>query len=175
MKPIEFVKRVSLISAVIAALALLVIVGVIMTEVVMRAMHTPLVGGIEIIRVTFLIAVFFAFAHVILSERDIRVDIVRTFLPRGVMRLLDMFASLVSAVFFGFMLFFAWEELMRALRGGVYMDGRLLLPMWLPWGTIVFGSFMGVLASLAMIFHYATRKPSGDDDTGPSDRTTQIS
>ena len=160
--------------AVVAGIALLLIALIIMTEVVMRAMRNPLVGGIEMIRVTFVISVFFAFAHVIVAEREIRVDVMRYLMPRASLRFLDAAASLVTLLFFGFLLWFSVGRLLEAWERGIFLEGQLLLPMWMPWGTIVLGSAMAAAASLCGIVKYLTNPSRDPDPLAISAATRQV-
>lgn len=149
--------------AAIAGLALLMIAVTIMAEIVMRALRTPLVGGIEIIRVTFVISVFFAFAHVITQDREIRVDVLRWMFPPGALRLLDAAASLVTLAFFGFLLWFSAGRLWNDWAAGVYLEGRLLIPMWIPWSAITLGALMAVVASACSLLKHLLGQPAAND------------
>jgi TRAP-type C4-dicarboxylate transport system permease small subunit len=160
--------------AVIAGMALLLIALIIMTEVVMRAMRNSLVGGIEMIRLTFVISVFFAFAHVIVSEREIRVDVMRYVIPRASLRILDAAASLVTCLFFTFLVWFSVGRLVEAWERGIFLEGQLLLPMWIPWGTIVLGSAMALAASMCSIVKYLANPPRDPDPLIISAATRQV-
>lgn len=148
------VKQISRVMAMIAGLALVMIALTIMAEITMRTFFVPLVGGIEIVRVTFVISVFFAFAHVITQDREIRVDVFRWMFPTSALRIIDAAASLVTLGFFAFLLWFSagrlWSDWMR----GVYLEGRLLIPMWIPWSTITIGALMAVVASACSLLKH---------------------
>lgn len=159
----RLVDRISAVLVTIAGVALMSVVAVVMTEVAMRALGTPLVGGIELIRVSFLVSVFFAFAYVLVSERDIRVDVLRSLVPTWTLRCMDVLAAVISALFFGLLVYFSFGRFHEAIARGVYIDGRLLLPMWLPWGTIMIGSGMAVLAAVATGIRYMIRPPKPVD------------
>lgn len=159
----RMVTRISRLMAAIAGLALLVIAVTIIAEIVFRAMHAPLVGGIEVVRVTFVISVFFAFAYVIVEDREIRVDVLRWAFPPGALRVLDAAASLVTLAFFGFLLWFSVGRLWHDWIGGVYLEGRLLIPMWIPWSAITLGALMAVIASVCSILKHLFGQPPSDD------------
>lgn len=148
------VKMVSRIMAVIAGLALVVIALTIMAEITLRTFFVPLVGGIEIIRVTFVISVFFAFAYVIVQDREIRVDVFRWMFPPRMLRIVDAAASLVTLAFFGFLLWFSAGRLWSDWTAGVYLEGRLLIPMWIPWSTITLGAMMAVIAAACSLLKH---------------------
>lgn len=146
------VNRISLALAALAGVALVVIAIIIMIEVTMRALSIPLIGANEVVRVTFVASVYLAFAHLITQEREIRVDVLRGFFSAPVERLLEALASLVTLGFFAMILWFSIERLQDNWQRGVYLEGRLLIPMWIPWGTIMVGTFLSVVAAaLAMI------------------------
>lgn len=162
----RMVTRISRLMAAIAGLALLIIAVTIIAEIVFRALHAPLVGGIEVVRVTFVISVFFAFAHVIVEDREIRVDVLRWVFPSGALRILDVAASLVTLAFFGFLLWFSVGRLWHDWVGGVYLEGRLLIPMWIPWGAITLGALMAVIASACSILKRLFGSPASTDGAG---------
>lgn len=159
----KLVNWISRVLVTIAGIALMGVVVIVMAEVIMRALRTPLVGGIELIRVSFLVSVFFAFAHVLVAERDIRVDVIRALVPVWMLRYLDVFATVVSALFFGMLFYFSLGRLHEAIARGVYLEGRLLLPMWIPWGTIVIGAGMAVVAAVTMGIRYMITPPKPVD------------
>lgn len=164
----RLVSRVVWVLVAVAGLALVTVVLIVMTEVIMRALGSPLVGGIELIRVAFLVSVFFAFAYVLIAEREIRVDVIRGVVPFGMLRYMDALANIVSALFFGFLLYFSVARLHDAVVNGIYLEGRLLIPMWIPWGTIVIGSMMAVIAAVAMTIRYAVTRPKSADGGLPA-------
>lgn len=173
----RIVARIGWLMAAIAGLALLVIAMTIIAEIALRALHAPLVGGIEIIRVTFVISVFFAFTHVITQDREIRVDVLRWIFPPGALRIMDALASFVTLAFFGFLLWFSagrlWDDWVR----DVYLEGRLSIPMWIPWSTITLGAFMAVVASACSLLKYLFGAPApggGDGHGGSPDEQSDL-
>jgi TRAP-type C4-dicarboxylate transport system permease small subunit len=161
--------------AVIAGVAMLSIAGIIMLEVVMRAARNPLIGGIELVRVTFVISVFFAFAYVTVSEREIRVDVLRAQMPAGALRFVDAAASLVTLLFFAFFFWFSIGRTAEAWERGIFLEGQLLLPMWIPWGTVVIGSLMAVVASFCAMVKHLINPPRVIDAHEISAATRQVS
>lgn len=143
----HLVNRISLALAVLAGTALVAIAVIIMLEVTMRALSIPLIGASEVVRVTFVASVYLAFAHVITQDREIRVDVLRGFFPAQVERLIEALASLVTLAFFAMIFWFSVERLQDNWARGVYLEGRLLIPMWVPWGTIMIGTLMSVVAA----------------------------
>lgn len=174
---IEFIdrvlKRISLLLVAIAALALAGVVVIVMAEVIMRAMGTPLIGGIELTRVTFVVSVFFAFAHLVVTDREIRVDVIKFLVPLWALKAMGIFAALVSTLFFGFLFVFALYRVHDAWIHGVYLEGRLLLPMWIPWATIVLGSGLAAICSIFQIVTQTVRPPQPVDDMDIVERVSK--
>jgi len=148
--------RISLALAVLAGTALVGIAVIIMLEVTMRALSIPLIGASEVVRVTFVASVYLAFAHLITQDREIRVDVLRGFFPAPVERMFEVLASIVTMAFFGMIFWFSVERLQDNWVRGVYLEGRLLIPMWIPWGTIMIGTLMSVVASTLVMVRRLT-------------------
>ncbi|WP_166652300.1 TRAP transporter small permease [Enterovirga rhinocerotis] len=160
--------------AVAATISIFVIIGLIMADVVTRLFGISLPGIIELVRTSFVVSVFFAFAYVIVTEREIRVDVLRYVVPTFLLRYLDVAAALITFVFFGFMAWLAWVSLHDALTFGIFMDGELLLPMWLPWATIVIGSVAAMVAAACLAVRAWTSPVHKPDPTQVSAAARQV-
>jgi len=55
--------------------------------------------------------------------------------------------------------------------GGVYLEGRLLIPMWIPWSTITIGSLMAAIASACSLLKHLLS--SGESNWQGADLGTQ--
>lgn len=161
--------------AVVAGIAMIAIACITMLEVGMRAVGHPLVGGIEMVSISFVISVFFAFAYVTVTEREIRVDVFRHLMPGMALRIVDSASSLITLVFFAFFVWFSVGRLVEAWERGIFLEGRLLLPMWIPWGTIVVGSFMAALASFCELVTHIASPPRIANPHEISAATRQVS
>lgn len=146
--------RVAWFMAALAGLALVTLAVIILTEVLLRNIGIPFIGAIELVRVVFVITSFFAFAHVITGDREIRVDVLRYLFPERVSFAFDAIASFITLAFFALLVWFAFGRTHEAVVRGIYLEGRLLIPMWIPWGTITLGSALAVIASLRSIVRY---------------------
>lgn len=156
----QFIRWISFALAALAGMALVAIALIIMLEVTMRTLHIPLIGASEIVRITFVASVFLAFSHVIIQRREIRVDVLRAFQPVPLQRVLDAAAGLMTLGFFAFIVWFGIIRLHDNFVRGVYLEGRLLIPMWIPWLTIVTGAALSVAAAALIIL----RSLSGRND-----------
>ena len=168
------VARIARLMAIMAGIALLAIIAIIMTDVATRLVGISLAGSLELVRTTFVVSVFFAFAHVILSEREIRVDVMRFVLPAPLLRCLDVAAGIVTLCFFGLLAWFSTTHFIDTWTRGIFMDGELLLPMWMPWGTIVIGSVAAVVAAICLIARAALQPVRTSDPTEISAATRQV-
>jgi TRAP-type C4-dicarboxylate transport system permease small subunit len=163
----RIISGISFVLAALAGTALVVIALTIMLEVSMRALRIPLVGANEVVRVTFVASVYLAFSYVIVQRREIRVDVLRAFHSRTIQRLLDAAAGVITLGFFLLVAWFGFFRLQDNYARGVFLEGRLLIPMWIPWLTIVLGSAMSIVAALLII----VRSLAGLDDGNPGDET----
>ena len=163
----RIVRWISFLLAAMAGAALVLIALTIMLEVTMRALRIPLIGASEVVRITFVASVYLAFSYVIVQRREIRVDVLRTFHTVPLQRLLDAAAGLITLCFFAFIAWFGIVRLENNLARGVYLEGRLLIPMWIPWLTIVIGASMSVVAALLVI----ARSLAGLDDEQPTEES----
>jgi TRAP-type C4-dicarboxylate transport system permease small subunit len=145
------IRWISFVLAALAGTALVMIAVTIMFEVTMRALRIPLIGANEVVRVAFVASVYLAFSHVIVERREIRVDVLRAFHTRLLQRVLDAAAGAVTLAFFLFIAWFGFVRLEDNYTRGVFLEGRLLIPMWIPWLTIVLGSAMSILAAALII------------------------
>lgn len=161
----RIVRWISFILAALAGTALVMIAVTIMLEVTMRALRIPLIGASEVVRITFVASVYLAFSYVIIERREIRVDVLRAFHTVPLQRLLDAAAGLVTLCFFAFIAWFGIIRLQDNLARGVYLEGRLLIPMWIPWLTIVIGASLSVVAAVINM----ARSLIGLDDDQPAE------
>lgn len=134
--------------AALAGLALLAIAGILMLDVTLRAVASPLRGALEIVRVLFVIACFLAFAYTALIGREIRIEGIRALLPWRLAAACDLMAALLSLAFFGFLIWFASIRWWQAWTRDIFLEGRLYIPMTIPWGVIAVGSALAVIVAL---------------------------
>jgi TRAP-type C4-dicarboxylate transport system permease small subunit len=170
----EAILRLSRWLGILAGFAMLAIAAIIMLEVVMRALRNPLIGGIEMTRIAFVFSVFFAFAYVTTTEREIRVDAFRHKMPPLLVKVLDAAAALTTAVFFALFFWLGLAKTDEAWERGIFLEGQLLLPMWIPWGAVVIGSLLAVLACLRSMVRVLVEPPKVDSGT-ISAATRQVS
>lgn len=160
----EVIARIAWTLAAIAGSGLIAIALIVMADVAMRSAGNPLTGASEIVQIVFVVSVFFAFANLIVSERDIRVDAVVSLVPAPGKRVLDVAASTITIALFTLLLFFSAQRVYEAWAHGVFMEGRLLLPKWIPWATIAFGSAMALIGAVLVAFRHALAPRVSDTD-----------
>ena len=97
-------------SAAIGAVALVVEIGVILVDVIGRALGRPLFGSQDMITMTLVILVFGGMALCDRRGGHIAVDLLERRLPRIVNRVIDVAAAALGAVIFVFIAWAVWDS-----------------------------------------------------------------
>jgi TRAP-type C4-dicarboxylate transport system permease small subunit len=93
--------------------------------------------------------------------------------PLWGLKAMGIFAALVSALFFGFLFVFSIYRVQDAWTHGVYLEGRLLIPMSIPWMTIVIGSGLAMICSVFQVIKQTVLPPRPIDDMEIVERSSK--
>jgi TRAP-type C4-dicarboxylate transport system permease small subunit len=151
----------------IASLAVVVMMLTVVADVVLRfAFNTPVQGAYDVVGFSLLIMVFFGMASVVSQRSEIVIDLIDSFLPPNVLRLLKWVASLGTLAFF---LFLGWSMIGPARDAYTYGDRSLELgvPQWILWALAFVGLAGNVWVALRRLF-------SGHTDQGEIASTSEI-
>jgi TRAP-type C4-dicarboxylate transport system permease small subunit len=151
--------------------ALLTMVGVALTDIVLRVISrlpgTPFAklipvavpGVVDWVELTLVTVAHLSVAVTFMAGAHVTVDVVANTLPSGIRRITKRIALALS---FGFMALCFYEALQQAR--GRYADGvvsaTISLPMWWYWVPVVFGTG---LAALACFVHLVGRQAGGKE------------
>jgi TRAP-type C4-dicarboxylate transport system permease small subunit len=134
---------------VIAALMLIVIVAINITNVIGRYVFAaPIAWGEEVMLYLMIFAIFIAAPVVTWDGTNIRMDIVARLVPQRVRRILEGLADLVSLAVSA-LLVYASVPIVRQLIEFDQRSHAAEIPMALPQGAIPLGLALSVLALIA--------------------------
>jgi len=133
-------------SATIGALGLIFAVGVILVDVVGRAMGSPLYGSQDLMTSTFVIVVFGAMALCDRRGGHIAVDLFEPYYPPAMNRLIDIVSALLGAVIFAALAWAVWESAKLSVMLNLSTNLLYLPKAWFQYALIAFAA----LTSLGM-------------------------
>ncbi|MEM1049271.1 MAG: TRAP transporter small permease [Pseudomonadota bacterium] len=146
------VRQVCLGAAVVAGLSVLAILGLTGYGVFMRyVLGTPVTWIDELTGYLVVASVMFGAAEALRRGDHIKVDLLTLHLVgRGIAAIRILWMLLV-VVFMAILLFSAWRAMRFSYDFGLYSDGHLEMPMWMPHSLLVVGAGLVLLAAFARI------------------------
>ncbi|WP_457607760.1 TRAP transporter small permease subunit [Nitratifractor sp.] len=153
------VRRLSLAGAILSSLLLIALVGLITVEIVGRSFfdYSTMLAD-EYSGYFFLALVYLGLAYTFREEGHIRITIVRSRLPEGGRRLLDIFAAALTLAIFLYALRYSWDFMMESKEMEMLSEGVSETPLWLTQIPVVVGLGLFALAVAA----YLLRRIAGD-------------
>lgn len=129
----------------------------ILAEIIFRAMNIPISGTKEIVANSVVIIVFMQVGYAVRSGSMLRADFLVVMLPHVVQRLLLIFALLLGAAFFLFLLKSGIKPALRSFANGEFDgEGSLHVPVWPARFAIMLGGGLAginyLLLSIVEIF-----------------------
>jgi TRAP-type C4-dicarboxylate transport system permease small subunit len=146
-------------SATIGALGLIIEVGVILADVVGRAIGRPLYGSQDLITMTMVIVVFGAMALCDRGGGHIAVDLFERYYPRALNRAIDIFSALLGAVIFVVLAWAVWDSARLSVMLNLSTNLLNLPKVWFQWAVCAFA----VLTALGMLLRAVELAVSGRD------------
>ena len=128
----------------IAGVALCVMMLVVVGDVVLRAVfNTPIQGAYDVVSIALLIMTMFGTAPVVAQRGEILIDLIDSFIPRSMRRVLALIAAVGGASVF---LFFGWSMIAPAMDAWQWGERSLELGIkkWLLW-TAAYVGLVGIL------------------------------
>ena len=128
-----------------------------LTDIVLRSTNIPISGTKEIVANSVVIIVFMQVGFAVRSGSMLRADFLVLMMPKWIQKALTVFALILGAIFFLYLLNAAVEPAMRAFRRGEFDGaGALQVPVWPARWAIVVGAglagFNYVLLTIVEIF-----------------------
>lgn len=144
--------------AVIAGLALLAMMVQTVVDVTKNNLvGAPIEGNLEIMSVYHMVAlVFLPLAIVELKHEQISVDLLVRLFPKGLRRVTDTLGYLVSAGFFGILMWQTWADAVKSWAMGEILMTSILITIWPAKFSLPIGFAAIMLASLLHAWKAAT-------------------
>ena len=146
-------------SAAIGTLAVIVEVGVILVDVIGRALGSPLFGSQDLITMTMVILVFGGMALCDRTGGHISVDLLEKKFPKAMNRIIDIFAAALGAVIFAFIAWAVWDSAKISAMLNLSTNLLNLPKVWFQWALCGFS----VLTALGMALRAVELTVSGRD------------
>lgn len=147
----------TLLMILLVAIALAMMAQVIMRYCLRQSMSWPE----EFCRFCFVYSGFISIGYCVRRGKMLRVDILVTFFPKFLQRVLDVVGQVVTLVFFSYMSYYAYLATMNSMAGGM-KSAAMELPMWLLYASVCFGCSLGVIRQIQSLVRLAVHKPAGD-------------
>lgn len=148
-----------------AGVAILVgIAGLILTEIVLRALFSRSTQIVEeYVGYGLGAMIFLSLAQALRSGALVRVDLVVGRLPRAVRRWLEVALALAAAAAVGFLMRYLWTSVDRLYQRGTLSVTLARTPLWIPEAVMLTGMGLFVLTALVYALRVATGGPIVDD------------
>lgn len=143
--------------------ALLVVFTLFMTgySVFQRyVLGTPLTWTDELSGFLVVAIVMLGAAETLRRKEHISVDLLSAKAVGTTRKILNIWASLATALFAGVLALSGWDAVQFSINIGVYSDGYLEAPLWVPQSFLVLGSvLLFLLAAARLIDHLIYKRP----------------
>lgn len=148
-----------------AGVAILVgITGLILTEIVMRAVWNRSIHIVEeYVSYGLGAMIFLALAQALRAGALVRVDLVVGRLPGMVRRWLEVALALSAAAVVAFLAWYVWISVDRLYQRGTLSVTLARTPMWIPEAVMLAGMGLFVLTAVVYALRVATGGPIVDD------------
>ncbi|WP_349295498.1 TRAP transporter small permease (plasmid) [Thioclava sp. 'Guangxiensis'] len=152
---------ISRLAAIIAACALVYMVGHIAYEIVLRSFfETSTFVLDEFVGYAVMICVIWSLGYVLEQGDLIRVGLVTNRLPERVQELMSAVSALVTSAATAGLAWMFWIRVARAYKRGTVSSSVAAVPMWIPESAMTVGLALFALAALSYGLRHITRHPS---------------
>ncbi|MGI9492379.1 MAG: TRAP transporter small permease [Geminicoccaceae bacterium] len=123
--------RLTKILMVLGAMWAFVLFFFILADIIFRALNMPISGTKEIVANSVVMILFMQVGFAVRSGSMLRADFLVMSMPRGVQKVLTIFAFVLGAVFFLFLVKAGITPALRSFAGGEFDgEGALKVPVW---------------------------------------------
>lgn len=144
----------------ILMLLLIAISVVMMAQVVMRyCFRQSMSWPEEFCRFCFVYSGFISIGYCVRRGKMLKVDILVTFFPRVVQKILDGAGRIVTLVFFSYLTYYSYLATMNSMKGGM-KSAAMELPMWIMYASVLLGSALGVVRQAEDLYRFFFTKES---------------
>lgn len=150
-KPLILVEKISSICALFSGILLLMAIGLIGVDVVLRKAFSISVGGAdELSGYALAICISWSLGYALLHKAHIRIDVLYCKLSNKIKSILDILSLLSLIAFMTPLTYFAFHVLSVSVARGSTANTPLQTPMWIPQGLWLMG-FMAFLVTTAIV------------------------
>lgn len=146
------IRRIIIVLALIAGLAILVMIGVTVTDVILRIFGTGITGAYDIVRIMGIIAISFSLPYVTAIKGHIAIEFFYHRFSRTGRIILDSSFRTISVLVF---LLLAWRNILYGLlllNSNQVMQTLPIPVFWIPW-MISLSCVLMILTILYHLFH----------------------
>lgn len=135
----------------ILMILLVAIAVVMMAQVIMRyCFRQSMPWPEEFCRFCFVYSGFISMGYCVRKGKMLKVDILVTFFPKAVQKVLEAVSETVTLLFFGYLTFYAYQATMNSMRGGM-KSTAMEIPMWIIYAAVLIGSSLGLIRQIQKI------------------------
>ena len=132
MQTFDLLRRINRAIALVVGLGLLICVGYVLLEILLRRFGTSLGGTTEITGYVMAVTTAWGMGFALLELSHIRIEILRTRFATGGRVFLDLLAMLLMAATVIIIAFRAWPVLARSISNNSRANTVLETPLWIP-------------------------------------------
>lgn len=138
----------------ILMILLVAIAVVMMAQVVMRYFFRQSMSWPEeFCRFCFVYSGFISMGYCVRRGKMLKVDILVTFFPKFLQRVLDLIGRVVTLLFFAYLGFYAYQATMNSYRGGM-TSPAMEVPMWFIYAAVLIGSALGFIRQIQDLYRF---------------------
>lgn len=133
----------------LVAIAVVMMVQVVMRYFFRQSMSWPE----EFCRFCFVYSGFISMGYCVRRGKMLKVDILVTFFPKFLQRVLDLVGRVVTLLFFAYLGFYAYQATMNSYRGGM-TSPAMEVPMWFIYAAVLIGSALGFIRQIQDLYRF---------------------
>ena len=138
----------------ILMILLVAIAVVMMAQVVMRYFFRQSMSWPEeFCRFCFVYSGFISMGYCVRRGKMLKVDILVTFFPKFLQRVLDLVGRVVTLLFFAYLGFYAYQATMNSYCGGM-TSPAMEVPMWFIYAAVLIGSALGFIRQIQDLYRF---------------------
>jgi TRAP-type C4-dicarboxylate transport system permease small subunit len=147
----------------LSSLALVILVGLVVVDVVGRLMSSPLPSGPDIATLLLVALVFLPMAGTQIDGNHVSMDVLVSMLPPWLQNFLHKINLLICAIIGAFLAYGTTKTAIKSYALGEFALGGLQIPLWIGKAMLAFGLTFYTLVVIAQLF-------GGPGNTGEPDR-----
>lgn len=140
----------SLLMILLVAISVVMMAQVIMRYFFRQSMSWPE----EFCRFCFVYSGFLSMGYCVRKGKMLKVDILVTFFPKFLQRVLDLVGRVITLLFFAYLSFYAYQATMNSYKGGM-TSPAMEIPMWIIYAAVLIGSVLGFIRQIEDLYLFS--------------------